>query len=410
MPSPESGWIGSRETSRERWHGLAWLVALTAALSLGGCTDAPAPEAQAMRPAIDTLTVVGAGTGDGTGWDGVVEAVRSAELTAQTAGRVVEVRADINDRVDAGEILVRLSAVEQEAGANTARAQARAAEAAAAEAERQYRRFATLSEGRYVSRAQVDQARAARDTAIAARDAARAQVAQAQQQADYTIVRAPYAGVIARRLVEPGEAVAPGQPLIALHAPEAVRIEVQVPQSLADAIRARPAAELLFDDGRRVQAAGVTVFPGADPSTQTVGVRIALPPMPEGAGSPAPMPGMPVHVRFAADTGTDTGTSTGTGTGRHMGTGVANDAGAARAAVAVAVAIPDTAIARRGELTAVYVVDGDRLLLRQVRLGDRSGDRVRVIAGLRPGETIARDPAAALKVLAAQRAATGDAR
>lgn len=372
-----------------RVRAIARTAFLAAILSLAACGDESAPATQAARPAIETLTVTAAGVGDGAAWDGVVEAVRSADLTAQTAGRVVEVRADINDLVEAGQILVRLSAVEQQAGANTARAQARAADAAATEADRQYRRFAALSEGRYVSRAQVDQARAARDAAIAARDAARAQVAQAQQQADYTIVRAPYAGVVARRHVEPGEAVAPGQPLVSLHAPDAMRIEVQVPQSLAEAVRARPEAEIVFDDGRRVPAATVTVFPSADASTQTVGVRIALPSM-----SPAPMPGMPVHVRFAIDAGT---------AGAHV-------APVPGGTAAVTVLVPDAVIARRGELTAVYVVDGDRLLLRQVRLGDRTGDRVRVIAGLRPGEVVARDPAAALKVLAARRAAAGGTR
>lgn len=372
-----------------RVSAIARTAFLAATLSLAACGDESAPATQAARPAIETLTVTAAGAGDGAAWDGVVEAVRSADLTAQTAGRVVEVRADINDRVEAGQILVRLSAVEQQAGANTARAQARAADAAATEADRQYRRFAALSEGRYVSRAQVDQARATRDAAIAARDAARAQVAQAQQQAEYTIVRAPYAGVVARRHVEPGEAVAPGQPLVSLHAPDAMRIEVQVPQSLAEAVRARPEAEIVFDDGRRVPAATVTVFPSADASTQTLGVRIALPSM-----SPAPMPGMPAHVRFATDTGT---------AGAHV-------APVPGGAAAVTVLVPDAVIARRGELTAVYVVDGDRLLLRQVRLGDRTGDRVRVIAGLRPGEVVARDPAAALKVLAARRAAAGGTR
>ena len=64
-------------------------------------------------------------------------------------------------------------------------------------------------------------------------------------------------------------------------------------------------------------------------------------------------------------------------------------------------------MAQRGELSAVYVKRGDRLLLRQLRLGARVGDSVEVISGLQPGELVARDPVAALQALEAQRKAAG---
>ena len=88
-------------------------------------------------------------------------------------------------------MLLRLTAVEQQAGANTARAQLRAAEAAAVEAEATYARYRALGRSSSSRALQLDQARAARDAAVAARDAARAQLAQAGQQAEYTVVRAP---------------------------------------------------------------------------------------------------------------------------------------------------------------------------------------------------------------------------
>src|SRR5690606_29364913 len=138
----------------------------------------------------------------------------------------------------------------QDAGANAARAQLRAAEASAAEAEQNYRRYAALADGQYVSKAQIDQARAARDSAVAARNAAAAMLAQAMQQAAYTVVRAPFDGVVARRDVEPGETVAPGRPLVSVRAPDALRIEVAVPQSRAEAIRRDPQARVRLADGR----------------------------------------------------------------------------------------------------------------------------------------------------------------
>ncbi len=60
---------------------------------------------------------------------------------------------------------------------------------------------------------------------------------------------------------------------------------------------------------------------------------------------------------------------------------------------------------QRGELSGVYVVRDGRLLLRQLRLGATQDGRVDVIAGLAPGEVIARDPLAATRAIAAQRQA-----
>src|SRR5690606_7729642 len=110
-------------------------------------------------------------------------AVNQATLSAQTAGRVTAVLRDVNQPVAAGEVLVRLSVVEQQAGADSARAVLRAAEAAAVEAESTFQRYQALSGERFVSKAQLDQARAMRDSARAAVDAARAQLAEASQQA-----------------------------------------------------------------------------------------------------------------------------------------------------------------------------------------------------------------------------------
>lgn len=340
---------------------------------LGACGGGePAAVAPAPLPPLAKFTAGAAGTPVGRAWDGVVEAVQQADLGAQTSGRVAQVAVDVGDRVRAGQVLLRLTAVEQQAGADTARAQLRAAEAAAAEAEANHRRFASLAAGQYVSRAQLDQARAARDSAVAARDAARAQLAQAGQQADYTVVRAPFSGIVDARRVEPGESVAPGQPLLSMHAPGALRIEVQVPQSDADAIRAVARAGIVLGDGRRLEAAQVIVHPAADPLTHSVGVRVLLPDI-----APAPAPGVTAKVVFPIPAG---------------------DA---------AISIPASALVQRGELVAVYVIEGNRIALRQLRLGAREGDRVEVLAGLARGEVVAADPVAALQALAARRGDAG---
>jgi RND family efflux transporter MFP subunit len=219
-----------------------------------------------------------------------------------------------------------------------------------------------------VSGAQLDQARAARDAANAARDAARAQVAAAGQGADYTVVRAPYAGIVSARRVEPGESVSPGQPLLTVYAPDDLRIELQLPQSAADAVRAAPSARVRFDDGRSIDARQVVVYPSADAISHSVVVRVSLPSM------EAPVaPGTTASVSFAV-----------AGNDRTL-------------------RLPQTAIVRRGELTGAYVLKEGRLYLRQLRLGEREGDTIEVLSGLNPGDAVVRDPLAATAALAAQR-------
>ena len=130
---------------------------------------------------------------------------RVAALSAQTSGRVTEVLHDVNDRVDSGEVLVRLSAVEQQASVDAARAQLQLAEAT-------YQRMSGLAASQFVSKMQLDQARAERD-------AARAQLANVSQASAYTTIRALYAGIVSARAVEPGESVGVGQPLMTVFAP-----------------------------------------------------------------------------------------------------------------------------------------------------------------------------------------------
>ena len=353
------------------------LLASLLAMSLAACGGTE-PVKLPLLADVSTFEVSATNGARGRGWDGVVEAVRRADLGAQTAGRVTAVEVDVNDRVAAGDVLLRISAVEQNAGANAARAQLRAAEASAVEAEQHYRRFAALASGQYVSKAQIDQARAARDSAAAARDAARAVVAQAGQQSAYTVVRAPFAGVVASRDVEPGETVAPGQPLMRVYEPRELRIEVAVPQTRAEAIRRDPRARVVLPGGREVLPAEVIVFPAADAASHSVNVRVRLPDL-----DPPPAPGTTAKVVFDAEPGN------------------AGDTGAR------SVRIPLSAVAQHGELSGAYVQQGDRLLLRQLRLGARLGDSVEVISGLQAGDRVASDPVAAMQALAAQRKQAG---
>jgi RND family efflux transporter MFP subunit len=350
-------------------------LALAALAALAACGRTPAPPAVVTAPPLAVQVMHAEMAREEQSWDGVVEAVHEAVISAQTNARVVELPHDVGDAVRKGDVLVRFSDVEQKSARRAAQAQIAAAQAAYTEADTSWRRFAEIFKQGFVSKAQLDAERARRDAALAALQSARAQSSQVGQQLDYTVLRAPYDGIVTRRYVQVGEAVQSGppapQPLIALASLQDLRVGVQVPQSAIAAIRRYRAAVVVREDGRRVPAGKLTVFPYADPQTHSFRVRLELPG--DGAGL---VPGMTVKVAFAS------------GEAKRL-------------------LLPLDALVQRGELTGVYVLDGSGVALRQLRLGHRHGDRVEVLAGLDDGERVATDPVAAARWLVAQR--RGDA-
>lgn len=291
-------------------------------------------------------------------FDGTVEAVNRATVSAQTSGRVAEILYDVNDFVEAGAVIMRFTSVEQQAALRQARAALEEAEARFEEAEQEYRRIESMYRNETVARARFEQAQANRDAAAARLESARSAVTAAEEQLAYTEVRAPYAGIVSARHVEVGEMVSPGQPLMSGLSLESLRVNVDVPQSMFEPIRKIGRAYVYAGDDR-IGAESLTFFPVADPSTNTFRVRVNLP---ESAAQL--FPGMLVKVGFVV------------GETRRL-------------------LVPHDAIVRRSELTAVYVVGEDRVMLRQVRIGRRYGEDVEVLAGLDPSEEVALDPVAA---------------
>lgn len=346
---------------------------LAAGLLLSACDSDEPPLARTIdEPAIELRAVVPDRTSRERIWDGVVEAVHAATLSAQTGGRVLELPFDVNDYVKAGDVVVRFTDVEQQSAQRQARAALAAAQATASEAEAESKRVSEIYGRRLVSRAQLDQATARRDATQALLESAQAAVKAASEQVDYTAVRAPYSGIVTQRFVEVGETVSPGQALIAGLSLDRLRLRVQVPQSDVAPIREHARAFLLLADGRRIEAERVTVFPYADPATHSFSVRVDLPEAETGLS-----PGMAAKVAFVV------------GEDEHL-------------------RLPLASLVKRSEVTAAYVFGDSGLVLRQLRLGHRIDERVEVLSGLEAGERVAVDPVAAGLWLEQRRKARGD--
>jgi len=334
------------------------LVAVLVASGCGGSEQRPA-DPKAAVTALETVEVGQTTAPAERVLDGTVEAVNQALLSAQTAGRVAEILVDVNDKVAAGAVVMRLRSTEQIAGLGQAQAGLQAAAAADAQAQAQFGRIRDMYERRVVARATYDEAATARDAAAAQLAAARANLESAREGVSYTELRSPYAGVVTARRVQAGEAVAPGTPLMTIASFGQLRVVAEVPQSIAGDVRALRQAAIRTGD-EIIISDRVTVFPSAEPQSSTFRARVELPGTATGLA-----PGMHVKVGFV------------TGESKRL-------------------MVPRQAVVERSELRAVYVVNPDgRVSLRQVRLGRARGTDIEVIAGLASGERVALDPAAA---------------
>jgi RND family efflux transporter MFP subunit len=277
--------------------------------------------------------------------EAVVEAVKQAVIAAQVPGRVVEVRVDAGDAVKQGQLLMRIDAREAAEGYA-------ASQATLANAKANYERTKNLHAQKFISKAALDKAEADYKAAQAGAGAAGA-------AASHASIVSPLTGFVAQRHTEAGELATPGRPLITVYDPKGLRVTSSIPQYKLAAVRATLQAKIEFPEtGKWVDAARVEVLPAADPRTHTVTARVYLP-----DNQPGIIPGMFARTHFV------------TGKAKKL-------------------LVPAAAVLRRGEVTAVYVIDDKNAArLRQVRLSEPlAGGYHEVLAGLSAGEKVALDP------------------
>lgn len=335
----------------------------------------------AMSPAAD-LTAVAArpgSSGAATAFDGVVEAVRQTVVAAQVPGAVVQLGVKVGDRVSAGQLLVRLDARAADQTAAASEAQVQAARAALEVAGKDFERQRQLFQKNYISQAALEQAESQFKSTQAQVNAQLAQAGAARTQTGFYLVRAPFAGIVSEVPVSLGDMAMPGRALVTLYDPSALRVTAAVPQSFGTPQAGSTLPRIEFPglpaQQQWVQPVRAQTLPTVDPGTHTAQVRAELP-----AGLTHLAPGLYARLWLPAATG-----------------------GPAAGAPAPLVVLR-SAVVRRAELTALYVLDpAGKPVLRQVRLGRVEGDRVEILSGLTAGERVVSDPQAAARLPAPSR-------
>lgn len=351
-------------------------AAALAALALAACSNVePSTEAQKVSAPVEVVQA--SSIPDTRVASGSVRAAVVSPLSSKVMGNVMRVLVREGDRVKAGQLLLEIDGRDVMAQSDRARAgqqeiesALRASEAAISGAEANatmadatFKRFSALRERNSVSpqefdeasarqkaaAAELERARRTRAQIVAQKAGARASYEQAAAYVGYTRIHSPVDGVVTGRFIDPGAQAAPGVPLLTVESSGRSRVETTVDE--AAVIRVGDPVTLSSGEAT-LQATVTQVVASVNPMTRSSIVKIDLP-----ASAPFRAGGY-VNVAFTA--------------GRRS-----------------AITVPAGALVRRGQLTSVYVVDGDgKARLRLVTLGDPLGERIEILSGLEVGEKI----------------------
>jgi len=389
------------ESRKGLWIGLAVVAAIALAVAGGFALRG----GKGIEVRVAPVTAIGGGGASGAAVldaTGYVVARRMATVSAKVTGKVRDVLIEEGQRVEEGQVLAHLDPVDADAQRSLSAAQLAAAQSQIAgvaaqlkQAEADANRLGALARQQLVSRAQYDQA-------IAARDALRAQLVTAQRNAqvardalriadngiDNTVVRAPFAGVVIAKAAQPGEIVSPlsagggftrtGIGTIVDMA--SLEVEVDVGEAYIGRVKPDMRTETVLNAYQDWKIPGkvIAIIPTADRGKATVKVRVSL-----GAlGDPRLVPDMGARVSFL------------------------DEAKPAQAQGKPGVLVPANAIVERAGKSVVFVQSGETVSMRAVQLGRTLGDDREVLTGLSGGDVVVLEPSDQLRDGARVRVAT----
>lgn len=283
---------------------------------------------------------------------GTAVAMRQAILSTKLMATVDEVTVHEGDLVREGQVLARLDARDLAAKHAQLSASIAEAEAMQRDATTQAGRIRALYADSAATKAQLDAAVVGLARSDAAVRAAHAAAQELDAMAEYAVVRAPFAGMITKRYVDPGAFAAPGAPLIGIQDVGRLRITATVPPDVAAGMHRGASLDALIET-RPARALVEGVVPATAANLVTINAIVAN-------GTATLLPGSAANLSIPLGP-------------RH------------------AVVVPSAAVVRQGDLTGVTLRTAGGDDVRWVRLGRALGPRgalVEVASGLRPGDTI----------------------
>ena len=263
------------------------LLVLAAFYGLRARQALSAPEIEIVTVGVSRDVQPSAGTPILTA-SGYVVARRQAVVSAKIQGRLEELRVEEGSEVRKGDILARLESFDFEAAVNRARAAVQRAEADLAEQERLLRVANRLAEEKILAEDEREAAESRVRIAQAQLAQQEADLAFVEAQMQHTVIRAPFAGVVIKKMAEVGESVAPIPPgvnisiasgaIVALADLATLEVEADVAEANVAKVGKGQPAEVTVEaiPDRRYEAVLRQVIPTADRTKATVMVKVTI--------------------------------------------------------------------------------------------------------------------------------------
>jgi RND family efflux transporter MFP subunit len=325
---------------------------------------------------------------------GYVTARRQATVSAQITGTLTAVLIEEGDHVQQGQVLARLDDSGYKASLAASKAQADAARALVAQYQAQLAqgvhdagRLGTLAARGLVSAQSAEQARTQVDSLRAQLGAQRQQARSAEAQAavaqvnfDYTVVRAPFTGVVTTKDAQVGEIISPLSAgggftrtgVGTIVDMDSLEVDVDVNEAYIGRVRPGMPAEAVLDayPDWRVPAHVIAIVPTADRGKATIKVRVAL-----EKKDARIVPDMGVRVSFL-----DAKPPAGEGKATPQG-----------------VLVPASAIVQRDGHSVVFVVDDDKVRQRTVVPAVQAYGELRLLpSAVKAGDSVVVAPSPSL--------------
>ena len=333
------------------------VVAVVLAAGLAACKKEEAADktAEAVRP-VKTMIVAAADETRTMRYSGSVRARVETALGFRVPGKLIERRVDIGARVVIGQVLARLDPTDLELALKSAEANVTAARSRLKVADDGRSRARTLNTKGFVADANLDRAQLEFDQAAAALDAAISTRDQAANQMGYADLLADAEGIVTDIRADVGQVVAAGTPVAVLARDGEKEVAIAVPEQDVVRFAKDQTVEARFWADAELRLAGRVreIAGSADPASRTYAIRITLP------ADPRVRLGMTATVE-------------------------------AKVPVAAgSVVVPLAALAGAPGTPRVWIVDTASATVapRDVTLGPVTGDGVRILDGLKPGDRV----------------------
>lgn len=243
----------------DRYFTLAIFAIL---LFLAGCGDEE-EKTQAPVRSIKYMEVSATGEGQTRELSGVVSGQDKTQLSFQVSGNVQEVLVKVGDRVEKDQVLATLDETDLKLNLQEAKAQLAERQAQLVEKKQEYSRQKTLFEKGFASKVALDRATVELESAESALDIATTQIEKAQRDLSHTVLKAPFAGRIVKRSVEPFVEIAAGTQVFELESSDLLEVEVMVPESMVRLLEQNQPVKVAFPTLRDTKLNGVVTQIGS---------------------------------------------------------------------------------------------------------------------------------------------------